>query len=689
MDQIHEELKVPVFETSPSNDGAGTPNGGGGGGGGGGGIPPREDAASSSSLSEIEYETCDSGLSSEKSKGVASSPEYEGALALPHDDDDDDDEDANEDGASKPLVNGHNGECGDHVGDGRLGNSQTCLVKETKHQMNGNGVNDDGEDDDVEVDEQAPPRRSRSSSHNNQPVVNCAPNGLRKRQVSVGGSSSQASGKRSSESEKNKSSGCKTLPKPHGVNSQSKLASPAPIDYSSSSKQHWKAPKVLQYRSVISDVFDGRISSSVQCLTCDRVSTTMENFQDLSLPIPSRDHLSAIHHSASVAAAAVASASSSSSQQGSSSGVGSGSSSSASNVSQSLAASKAASCGDLYYNPSQGWIPWMVTWFKSWFWGPVITLHDCLQAFFSADELKGDNMYSCERCKKLRNGIKYSRVLKLPEVLCIHLKRFRHEFMFSTKISSYVSFPLEGLDMRPYIHPDSPDANAIYDLIGVICHHGTAGGGHYTSYAQNPISGQWYEYDDMYVTEVELQQVEICEPYVLFYRKQQRQMPTIRARAVELMQVKEKSLMQFIVSKQWINKFNTFAEPGSITNDDFLCVHGGVPPHMLQRVDDMVLTVSQPVWEYLLSQFGGGPAVNRLYACVTCQTNAEKLIARQKMELDTFVRLNQMFQVRLGFLSHTCILELIHYTLYCCLDPWTLRCLIGLFFLLNSSPRRA
>ena len=79
----------------------------------------------------------------------------------------------------------------------------------------------------------------------------------------------------------------------------------------------------------------------------------------------------------------------------------------------------------------------------------------------------------------------------------------------------------------------------------------------------------------MYVTEVEPQQVETCEPYVLFYRKQQRQMPSIRARAVELMQHKEKSLMQFIISKQWINRFNTFAEPGCITNDDFLCAHGG------------------------------------------------------------------------------------------------------------------
>ena len=53
---------------------------------------------------------------------------------------------------------------------------------------------------------------------------------------------------------------------------------------------------------------------------------------------------------------------------------------------------------------------------------------------------------------RLRNGIKFSRVMKLPEVLCIHLKRFRHEFMFSTKISSYVQFPVEGLDMGHYLH---------------------------------------------------------------------------------------------------------------------------------------------------------------------------------------------------------------------------------------------
>lgn len=28
----------------------------------------------------------------------------------------------------------------------------------------------------------------------------------------------------------------------------------------------------------------------------------------------------------------------------------------------------------------------------SWFWGPVVTLQDCLAAFFARDELKGEQM---------------------------------------------------------------------------------------------------------------------------------------------------------------------------------------------------------------------------------------------------------------------------------------------------------
>ncbi|XP_074655920.1 ubiquitin carboxyl-terminal hydrolase 20-like [Tubulanus polymorphus] len=369
------------------------------------------------------------------------------------------------------------------------------------------------------------------------------------------------------------------------------------------SSQAAKKKKTVQYRSVISDIFDGKILSSVQCLTCERISSTKETFQDLSLPLPSKDHIHLLH---------------------------------------ATQTSGKGSCGEV--NLRQGWVTWMWSWMKSWFWGPTITLQDCLAAFFSADELKGDNMYSCERCKKLRNGVKFSKVTELPEILCIHLKRLRHEFMFSSKISSYVSFPMEGLDMGPYLHKDCVSDVTVYDLIAVICHHGTAGGGHYTSYSLNMISDQWYEFDDQYVTQVDEPTVDSCEAYVLFYRKRNDAMIPLRQKASELMEMREESLMQFYVSKQWINKFNTFAEPGPISNHDFLCRHGGVPPSKVQYVDELVTPLTQNVWEFLHERFGGGPPVNHLYPCKTCEEESEKLLKRQKFEMETFIKLNDEFR---------------------------------------------
>lgn len=48
-----------------------------------------------------------------------------------------------------------------------------------------------------------------------------------------------------------------------------------------------------------------------------------------------------------------------------------------------------------------------------------------------------------------------------------------------------------------------------------------------------------------------------------------------RQKVVSLASMKEHSLLQFYISREWLNKFNTFAEPGPITNHTFLCAHGG------------------------------------------------------------------------------------------------------------------
>ncbi|XP_043229020.1 ubiquitin carboxyl-terminal hydrolase 20-like [Amphibalanus amphitrite] len=357
----------------------------------------------------------------------------------------------------------------------------------------------------------------------------------------------------------------------------------------------------LRYRSIVSDVFDGRILSSVQCLTCNGVSATRETFQDLSLAIPSREHLSVLH--------------------------------------AQPAGGRGAACVQL--NARQAWGPWLWSWLASWFSGPSVSLHDCLASFFSSDELKGDNMYSCGGCKKLRNGLKVCRVLELPEVLTIHLKRFRHELVFSTKLGTQVEFPLVGLDMAPYLHRQSRGQVTVYDLAAVVCHHGTAGAGHYTAYALNEPSGAWYEYDDQYVTEVGADTVQSCQAYVLFYRKSCEASNQRRQRATELLRRAraDPSLLPYYVSRQWISRFNTFAEPGAIDNTDFLCRHGGLLPELAVPAEAACARLPQAGWEYLHAALGGGPVANALFECAPCRAEWDALLARRARELTEFRRL--------------------------------------------------
>jgi ubiquitin carboxyl-terminal hydrolase 20/33 len=125
-------------------------------------------------------------------------------------------------------------------------------------------------------------------------------------------------------------------------------------------------PKAV-HRSIISDVFDGKLLSSVQCLTCDRVSTREETFQDLSLPIPGRDHLSVLHQTQNPHPLNI-------------------------NIGQN---SGGSSCTNVV-KYQESWMWWIFVWLKSWFWGPAVSLHDCMGAFFSADELKGNHfLLSC------------------------------------------------------------------------------------------------------------------------------------------------------------------------------------------------------------------------------------------------------------------------------------------------------
>ena len=69
-------------------------------------------------------------------------------------------------------------------------------------------------------------------------------------------------------------------------------------------------------------------------------------------------------------------------------------------------------------------------------------------------------------------------IVELPEVLCIHLKRFRYDAYISTnKISRHIKFPLTGLSMVPFLKQGcAAGGGHLYNLDAVITHYGGAGG---------------------------------------------------------------------------------------------------------------------------------------------------------------------------------------------------------------------
>ncbi|XP_066919870.1 ubiquitin carboxyl-terminal hydrolase 20-like [Clytia hemisphaerica] len=358
--------------------------------------------------------------------------------------------------------------------------------------------------------------------------------------------------------------------------------------------------KEVTYRSIITNIFDGKLLSSVQCLTCNRISNRVETFQDLSLPIPTFEDLKKIHTQAII------------------------------------------SCSPNIYDDSN-LINYMWTWVKSWFIGPNIKLEDCLAAFFTHDELKGDNMYSCEKCKKLRNGIKYSRVHHLPEVLCIHLKRFRHELYFSSKINTYISFPLCNLDMHNFLSKESIKTKqpSQYDLSAIICHFGSVGGGHYISYAKNCITNKWYEFNDAFVGEVNESVVVNAEAYVLFYSLRDNRAEESRKDILnEINESPVDPLGIRYISKEWFTRYNACVKPGPVSNYELLCQHGAIDSQDFERVKDRVIPVPASAAHTLIKRFGGGPDISSLDECMHCK----ELARRQDYELDTFNKLHERFQ---------------------------------------------
>ena len=146
-----------------------------------------------------------------------------------------------------------------------------------------------------------------------------------------------------------------------------------------------------------------------------------------------------------------------------------------------------------------------------------LTLENCFNSFSRCEKLDESNEWYCSKCKEHRRGYKQLEIFRFPIYLILQLKRFKNQcgIFFNSKNSTYVKFPLEGLNLNKYlVGPRNIDY--IYDLISISQHYGTSFLGHYTSACKK--RNDWYEFDDDSVTQTYKENLVNSNAYILVYK---------------------------------------------------------------------------------------------------------------------------------------------------------------------------
>lgn len=153
------------------------------------------------------------------------------------------------------------------------------------------------------------------------------------------------------------------------------------------------------------------------------------------------------------------------------------------------------------------------------------TLHESMDEFTKEETLTGTNQYFCETCKKKVDAKKQIYIWEPPQILIIHLKRFKSEkfgtYVTTSKTSSTVEFPIEDLDIKNYLSDLHSIKDTKYDLCAISEHYGQCNFGHYIAYCKNSLNNKWYKFDDSsvyHIPDADLRgEVITKNAYVLFY----------------------------------------------------------------------------------------------------------------------------------------------------------------------------
>lgn len=149
----------------------------------------------------------------------------------------------------------------------------------------------------------------------------------------------------------------------------------------------------------------------------------------------------------------------------------------------------------------------------------------CLRQFSASEMLRSRNKFFCDSCSGLQEAEKRMKIKKLPNVLALHLKRFKYEETVQryVKLAYRVVFPLE---LRLFnTSDDAEDPDRLYELCAIVVHIGAGPHhGHYIAVVK--VGNRWVQFDDdvvTYIDEAEIAKYYGDRPglgsaYVLFYQ---------------------------------------------------------------------------------------------------------------------------------------------------------------------------
>ncbi|KAF8167504.1 hypothetical protein B0H34DRAFT_669933 [Crassisporium funariophilum] len=119
----------------------------------------------------------------------------------------------------------------------------------------------------------------------------------------------------------------------------------------------------------------------------------------------------------------------------------------------------------------------------------------CLRQFSASEMLCQRNKFFCDSCCDLQEAEKRMKIKKLPNVLALHLKRFKYQEDVAKyiKLAYRVAFPFE---LRLFnTVDDMDDADRLYNLFAIVVHIGNGPHhGHYISIIKT--AGTWLVFDD-------------------------------------------------------------------------------------------------------------------------------------------------------------------------------------------------